>query len=316
MIKNKKWFSLPLAMWLVIVISLLAHSILEYIIPFSRDIKGVENSSKAYYQANNWIEEWLFNVYVRNNSLSINDTTEYSDSNFNLTIDWIYKTNSSWATLPPVWEWNSGYDKDWNIIYQWNPIQLSIWNGYLDLNNDDLRIAFKVPDANWVDSDDLVLKWWDLPIVNWQLSSSTNTLNASWSIIKAKDVCKANDLDCNPNTWWNLNIIDINSLQWVDLDLNEWPDQVFQKFYQDNCLVSSACILKFSIINKLDLTTLSLTSPYLEWILYLDTPSSNKLPLRYTKIEASWKSYGYRKDIEVKVAWNTLNEAFDFTVFQ
>ena len=79
--KNNKWSSLLLAMWLVMITSLLAFAILEYIIPFSREIKWIENSANAYYQANSWIEEALYSVYIRNNSWAI--------------VDWSFSSNNS-----------------------------------------------------------------------------------------------------------------------------------------------------------------------------------------------------------------------------
>jgi hypothetical protein len=33
-------------------------------------------------------------------------------------------------------------------------------------------------------------------------------------------------------------------------------------------------------------------------------------------IEASGKAYGFKKDLEVQVPQQTVNQAFDFTVFQ
>ena len=315
--KNKKWFSLPLAMWLVIVISLLAQSILEYIIPFSRDIKGVENSSKAYYQANNWIEEWLLYIHSRNNTLAINDTDEYSDPDFNLIVDSKYSTFSSGNLLPPVWEWNSYYDNNWNTISQWKPIQLIVWENYISTLA-DVNFYFRVPDLNWdADNTTITLSWsdfWvDYPIINWQLSSIDNTLNASWSIIVARNICEnSNDtVTCDDYNWkWYDTLLGWKELSWVDLDL--LPITI-EDFYTTNCAVSR-CILKFSIINKLETNDLPpVYIPFLEWKM---DAWSNILPLRYSKIETSWKSYGYKKDIEVKVAWNTVNEAFDFTIFQ
>ncbi len=306
--KNNKWVSLPLAMGLVMIMSLLAIAILEYIVPFSREIKWIENSSNAYYQANSWIEEWLYYVYIRNNSWTLFDTLEDSKGydSWDL-ITYKYNTSSSWNTLPPPWEGNSEYDSpdfEWNIISSWNPIQLSVWNWYIDTSVDDIIIKFRIPDLNlnW-NNDDLTLSWstLSLPIVNWQLSSSNNTLNASWSIIKA------NQID------WSEIIL--NDLQWVDLNWNETNSEKVENFYDTNCLWLSLCTLKFSVVNKLESDDLfdPVTIPYLEW--QLNTWDSI-IPLRYTKIESSGKSYWYKKDLEVKVAWPTVNEAFDFTVFQ
>ena len=294
---NNKWFSLPLALGLVILISLLAFSILEYIIPFSRDIKWIENSSKAYYQANIWIEEWLYNIYERNNSWSINQKTEYFDNIFSWSINSKYSTFSSWSVLPPAWEWNSEYDKDWNIISSGDPIQLSIW-GWDFNTSDNLDITFRMPSIYNSDT----LSWstffpyiW---IVNWQLSWNSDSLNSSWSIINANQI--------NLQT-----TINFNNLQWINLNWDQWVDEIFSTFYNNNC-ISNLCSLKLSLINKIE-TTDWVSIPYLEWKL---TSWFSIIPTRYSKIESSGKSYWYKKDLKIRIPSNTINEAFDFTIFQ
>lgn len=298
--KNNRWVSLPLAMWLVMIMSLLAFAILEYIVPFSREIKWVENSSSAYYQANSWIEEWLYDVYIRNNSWVIDNRDEFFEDYSWESIDNKYITTSSWNILPPLWEGNSEYDSDWNIISLWNPIQLSVWDWYID---SDFEIAFRVPNLDNNALTNETLSWTNIPIVNWQLSWSSNTLNASWSIIMWSEILESKDnFDNNIDIWLD---------EWSELD---WTNISFDDFYSNNCLLWFKCILKFSIVNKLELDDIDeIIVPYLEWrIITWD----NIIPLRYTKIESSGKSYWYKKDLEVKVAWPTVNEAFDFTVFQ
>lgn len=298
--KSIKWFSLIIAMWLVIIISLLAFTILEYIVPFSRDIKWIENSSKAYYQANSWIEEWLYKIFERNYWWWISDDTYEFSKIFSWVISSMYSTTSTWNILPPVWEWNSEYDKNWNVISTWNPLQLSIWNNYItSLSN--FYVSFRVPNIDWGSQE--TLSWWTtLPVVNWQLSTINNTLNSSWSIIKANQVDWSSIL--------------LGWLQWVDLDWNETLSQQFWNFYNSNCWFGSGCVLKFSVVNKLETDSFSDSKllPYLEWKIVLD--SSNKIPLSHTKLESSGKSYGFKKDITIKVPAPSINEAFDFTVFQ
>lgn len=307
--KNNKWSSLLLAMWLVMITSLLAFAILEYIIPFSREIKWIENSSNAYYQANSWIEEALYKVYIRNNSWTLEDTTEYySESDFSWNKGTKYFTSSSWKTLPPPWEWNSKYDIDrnWNTISQWNPIQLSIWNWMID---SDFEIAFRVPDLNrdWSSINAETLSWTSTPIINWQLSSASDTLNASWSIIKGGKILSSDKLFTDNNFF-------IWESDWALLD---WSDSSFNNFYTNNCSNSwSWCILKFSVVNKIELDHDNIAIPYLEWLLKLDSGNFMDIPLRYTKITSFWKSYWYKKELEIKIPWQTVNEAFDFTVFQ
>jgi len=107
---NKKWLSLIFAMWLVLIITLLAMSILEYIIPVSKNTKWIENSSKAYYQATTAIEEGLWEVN-QNDVWYETWTTMQSNSTSNE-----FTIEATWSTLPPSWKWNSEYNTDYNII--------------------------------------------------------------------------------------------------------------------------------------------------------------------------------------------------------
>lgn len=300
--KNNKWVSLPLAMGLVLIMNLLAFAILEYIVPFSREIKWVENSSSAYYQANSWIEEWLYGVHTRNNSEALDDRDEYLKEYSWDPIANKFITSSSWNTLPPLWEGNSEYDQNWNTISLWKPIQLSVWNWYIDWG---FEIAFRVPNLDKFSYNLNIeeLDWSSIPIVNWQLSWNSNALNAGWGIILISDILDSNENFEDVDIWWK---------DGVDL---LWNTITIENFYDTNC-DSSKCTLKFSIVNKLETSdSPPITIPYLEWQLRT-SDINDSIPLRYTKIESSWKSYWYKKDLEIKVAWQSVNEAFDFTVFQ
>jgi hypothetical protein len=48
---NKNAMSIILAIILTIIMSLIALYMIDYIIPFSKNVKGIENVAKAYYQA-------------------------------------------------------------------------------------------------------------------------------------------------------------------------------------------------------------------------------------------------------------------------
>ncbi len=318
---KKEWFSLILAMWIVLVISLTAYNILEYIIPFSREIKWVENSAKSYYLANSWIEEWLYYVSERDDI----DEKDENWKSYSGSVSNKYNTFSSWAILPQLWEGNSDYDDDdddwwWvdhnrNTISQWNPIQLSIWNEYLK-DVSDFKIAFRTPDLDkgvnevtWYNPE--TLSWWtNLVIINWQLSSLVNTLNASGWLLKVNDILDSSKKDFNNDA---SNLFD-NVFKWFDLNWNDWIK--LKDFYTNNCTwTNSWCTLKFSIVNDLILkNTNNVRLPYLEW--KIKVSNWKTLPLRYTKIESKWKSMWYKKELNIKVPRRTVNQAFDFTVFQ
>lgn len=297
--KNKSAFSLVVAIWLVLIMTMLVLYILEYMIPYSKNVKWIENSSNAFYQAENSIEDWLLFFKTRTGSTKFADQSKSFGTS---SVDYKYKTISTWNLIPYNWEWNSEFDTSFNTISQWNPIQLNVWNWLnIDWHNTNTRIYFKVPNLDkfeW-DTENETLSWSDLAIVNWQISSDDNTLNATGSWIKANEICKWNDV-C---TW-----IDLSDKQWQDLN---WNKISIKNFYSSNCWNSKKCSLKFSIINKLE-TTNWVQIPYLEYKI----KTNNKIPLRFSRIKSEWKSYGFQKHLEVRVPQQTTNQAFDFTVFQ
>lgn len=121
--KNNKWFSIVIAMWLVIFINLIAIWIIDYIIPFSKSTRNIENSIVAYYQANSAIEDALYYLKENNYDAWTQWNIDFSGS----IVDNKYNIIALWNEIPASWEWNSEYDLDWNQIAMWNPIQLEIW---------------------------------------------------------------------------------------------------------------------------------------------------------------------------------------------
>lgn len=298
--KNKQAFSLLVAIWLVLITTLLAFTILEYMIPFWRNIKWVENSTKAYYLANSWIERWLYFFSNRVWNQIRNDTSRVYWAS---STDYRFQTTSSWTIIPPPWRWNSDFDNNWNKIWIGDPIQLSIW--YWTITNIDwLAISFRVPDINndSINTNDLTT--WSTHLINWQLLSWNNTLNS----INTTTFIRSNI---------NWSFISLRTRQWVLLD---WTAQTFEQFFSiNNCSVfDTECILKFSVIN--DLVSWSSTLPYLEWRVsfcnWLPIMCPNNWILRYSIIDSQWKSSGFVRDLNVRVPQKTVSEAFDFTVFQ
>lgn len=303
---NKKWFSLVIAIWLIIVISLMAYTILEYILPFSRNIKWVENSTKAYYYANSWIEKWLYYISTRKNKNIRKDTNLKNPDTFNdsWTATWyVFTSYSSGITLPGKWYWDSEFDeaKEWNRVSIWNPIQLSIWYEFLsDASN--LEIYIRTPKTDKISRPELE-NTWDIWYLSWQLTGWNWALNSnSGSTIKANMI----------NWDWTTDI-DISNKKWEDLN---WNTKTFSDAFNNFWCSSTKCILKLSVINDLK-TTISWLEwpilPYLEWKI---EAGSNKIPLRYSRIETTWKSYEFARNLQVRVPQETVNQAFDFAVFQ
>ena len=289
--QNTSWFSIIIAILLVVVMTLLVLYILEYMIPYSKNVKWIENSSNAFYQSEGWIEDAFFKIKNRS---SITD--ESSKNMWTNVIDYDYTTTSSWNIIPPAWEWNSEFDINFNRLSTWNPIQLEVWNNMVNWTNSDF--IFQVPDINNTVTE--TLSWGTLPIINWQLSAQNDTLNATWSWIKASQITTSS--------------FNMGNFQWQNLAWDDTNNEKIANFYSSHCGTWSWCILKLSIINTLELINPTWTQvPYLEYKIDF---WSKTVPLRYSRIKAKGKSYGFQKSLEVRVPQQTTNVAFDFTVFQ
>lgn len=304
--KNNKWLSLVVAIWLTLVMSLLAIYILEYIIPFWKNTKNIEQSVWAYYQADSWIEKALYKIIWA----SLWD--EVSEDNISSTWGYSIKSTSSWKTLPPIWKWNSDFDKNFNKLRVWEPIQIEIWYGKVNTNN--LKFYFRVPDLDEDNNYNETLSWGTLWIINWQLVWEDDILNSDWTQLIANDINWVLKSWETIFKWWPSYL---KYSKWLNLN-GSWS--VFKDFYNWNwtylgnpqCGSWSWCILKMSIVNNLELDDW-ISVPYLEWKI---EKYWALIPLRYRIIETTWKTYWFQKSLEVKVPQQTINEAFDFTVFQ
>lgn len=298
---NKNWISLILSMWLVIVMTLIAIVVLDFAIPFSKDIKWIENATNTYYQVNSWFEEAIY--FVSQNSVW---SESWKTILANKNVDYWFNISASWKISPLSWKWNSDFDSDWNKIFEWNSVQMEIWFWKISDWVNISKAYFRVPNLNW--NWWLTLSWWSLPIINWKLSSENKSLDATWSLLLADKICKSS---------WNISntactdkLIFNDSLFWLDSNLSLLS---FKDFYESNCWASSWCILKLSVINPLTLTPSNTKIPYLEWKIDF---WNNAIPTRYTDIEASGKSYWFKKEINFWVPQKTGLDTFDFTVFQ
>lgn len=327
--KNKWAFSIVLAMILVIIMLLVAYNLLDMLIPFSKNTKGIENASNAYYQSY-WAVEQSINFIAKNPIWS----STWTSMPWN--VIWSSITMiSTWTVIPEAWKWNSEFDKNWNRIAPGEPVQLYVKN-LIDWNT-NTKLYFRVPDLN-LDKvfNDETLSWGTLPIINWQISWSWYTLNSSWSQILASEINKSNrhstttyvcgyhscGLHHYCQTYCTATIDSVPSILWWKdwIDLN-WSWLIFSTAYSDSDKLNSCswswCSLKLSIINELK-TTAWTPLPYLEYKIEFKDSSNNWVPVpeQYVDITTEWKSYWFKKTINTKYRVDTTSEAFDFTVFQ
>ena len=305
--KNKSWMSIVLAMWLVMIIIMTAQFILSYIIPFSKATKWIENASIAYYIAYSWIEEAMW--FKSQNNIWAETWVTMPSTN-----QWMsFKIEATWALIPPLNWWNSDFNKNRNKINANAPIQLILYDADLkkidDINFDKTTFKFYVPDLDWTN---LSFSWGsDYEVINWQLSWSWNTVNATGSTnrITWDEINDSVDnTNYEINIWW---------LLWVDLD---WTEDQLKDWWNNQIWTDDLPVLKLSIINKLEWQKWAnwWNLPYLEYDIKVEDINWDnvKIPTRYTRVKTSWKSYWFQKNLEFRIPQITTNQAFDFTVFQ
>lgn len=281
------------------IIIIVALYLLDKIVPFARDIKGVENGNISYYRANTALNEALLSMSGSDPGYQTGSATSLYVAGSGI----IYNVTAMEKTLPMPGQWNSEYNKNNSILAPGKPIQLILesWIDWLPAATYE-PFVFTVPDLNkdgsWNDqslSGTTNSNW--IPIINWTLSASGDVLQASGSQIMSNEIF--------PNSSTR---ISLGSRNW--LTLSGSPDN-FKIFYTNKCSGADKCTLKLSLINPLILTT-GESAPYLEWNGYFNVP----IPLQTAVIETQGYAGGFRKNITRFIQQMTTNEALDFTVFQ
>lgn len=290
-------FSIILSLGITLFLSFTGLYLLEYMVPFSRNIKDIEFASRALYQTYGGVEESLFAVW--SGSIWDESTRSYSGNE-----DFQYTITAMGTQLPPAWQGNSIYASNGNrnIMSESQPIQLLVWKNRITSPSNQIMFRTRIPDINgdgFNETFDATSP--DDDLIVWQLSSTTDSIYASGSLISEFDIDN-NGLDSS-------NMYDMWTKNGVKLDGTQ---EDFWDFYDTNCRGSNECVLKISIIHPLVLSGNGTVVPYLEY--RIDT--SDPIPLRYAYVEIDGKSQGYSKKLKLAIPQQTTNSAFDFTVFQ
>lgn len=292
--KNTFWFSIIIAVALTFLLSFIGLFLLEYSIPFARNIKWVENASKSYFQAYAGIEESFYQFYT-------NEAGFERNKPLLSLLDYSYTIQGNGIRFPELWEWNSWVDINWNRISRDMPVQLFVGRGRL-MTNPFLRFWVRIPnfDTNGIENLDTSI---DDDIILWQLSSPNGWLfTRRWWLITESEI---NGSGVTRNIW-----TDNGAEQW-DINSNTWIS--FSDFYATNCSrADDECILKISIIGDLLSSSWNNEYPYLEYFI----TSSSPLPVPIAQIQVEGKSFNYSRSFDIAVTQETTNAAFNFTIFQ
>lgn len=166
------------------IIIIIAIYLFEKIAPFTRDTKGIEYGNVAYYKANTALNEALLSMSGSTPWYGTGSSSVANGSGM------IYQVTGTGYANPMPGMGNSEYDQDWMILAPGKPIQIVLKTGgpMTWMSNVVSHFWFRVPDLN---KDG---RWSDQtltgtgPIINWELSVSGQTLQASGSQIMANEI--------------------------------------------------------------------------------------------------------------------------------
>ena len=310
--KNKKAMSLIVVIGIVLISSLLALSLMWLIFPFARSVIWIENSSRAYYQANSWVEQWLLKVkkiYSPENQ----NISNWSELKYGTDSLWYKeKTIYLWNNEPAPGKWNS-VDKDFNILSIWEPIQMEF-----EKNLESVHLTIRPPKLDWIRTQKLSEDW-DYAKKN--LISFTLT-SFDWSSYftypnptKPETYFTSSRINWDIKKGWNWKEWNTGAFgNEVWLFYKDW--QVTEKKFFDSVLeiCANKCIYKLSLVNDLiSAENTKILLPYLEWKI---ESWNRQIKLRYSEVSSEWRANWYVRNLNVRSPQNTVNEAFDFAVFQ
>lgn len=283
---SKTWFSIALAMWVILLLSLTGLYLVEYMIPFSRSVKWIENASQAFYESYAGVEESIFSVYDGN--LGNNHSRFHSDDQ-----DYEYNFLWSWDEIPAPWEWNVSNNLDYSRFSQNEPINLEVWNARFNNAGETIDLFLQIPNGVDFDApytDEIILL--QLSWAGWSLTS------ASGALLRESDVRSTSAID----------ILSENGTTLTGVN------RTFRQYFSDLWCsdASTQCVLRASIIRPLISDSWDALIPYLEYRLETSKPIPYPNPL----VTSQGKSFWFSKTLEVFIPQEATSSAFDFTVLQ
>ena len=299
--RDKRWVGLIFALISVVLLSMIMTVFYEIVIPRARNVKGIEQSNVAAYNAESGIEASL-NSFTGSNPVAVVDTGSIGIYSVSGSIK--RECTSAPCVFPEPWKGNSPTGSDYNIIRPGSPIQILFNDNITTFGG--LRIEFHMPDAFG----------WSTRTLKDPSSKEyfiwTFTTNPAAPLVAKSITSQSGEL--LPIIWWNFSFqIEGNNLA-KGIKNDGTKDIWLWSFINSNTSDCSGykCTLKISLIRDL-ITDTNVQIPYLE---YQITADNLTLPLQYATLTSTGTQGPFSKTVTREVERFTTNEAFDFTVLQ
>jgi type II secretory pathway pseudopilin PulG len=140
-VSSSRGSALLVSILLMMILSVMMIFLLERILPYSRTVRGIENSAQASYSARSSTEEILTRLRADNpagvkSAPTLTNTASGAGGNESRVLD-------SDTIIPSPGYGNSEGDSQWNAIGPGRPVQLILGANVGKLNG--LKIEFRVP---------------------------------------------------------------------------------------------------------------------------------------------------------------------------
>lgn len=311
--KSKKWMSIVLAIFITTSIILTGVYLLELVVPFSRNVVGIENSSMAYYL-------WVSSAERASYTIKNNRWTNYDNEALNETpqtkdyVNGYFDATSLSENFPIPGLWNSPFNSNYNILDKRSPISFYIKDSNFDIGN--LEVNFRIPpEVNYnaitdqiietprnfysYDTDEAIL-WW---VMFWY-TNSDEPVTMNW-VFKYSDISVWDSLPFSTILWkyerTECTIVEALSNSWACYD-----KPIIDK---DKIILFRVYLLKELLAQNWEpISNLEYKITASNW-----TQVANKNSI----VEAYWISRWFKREVNIQSAQMPAGiSSLDFTVLQ
>jgi hypothetical protein len=348
--QSQQWSAALIALLLTGAMNIMMLTMLERIIPASRNTKWIENSANATYVALSWIEQSLMGLNINNpghwKTGTANSNTWITDDAGKTIWTGSIKETANMIPLPGKW----------NKIAPGKPVQIFLTRDFISNTNNlqDVKLDLRIPQLGSTGSlagstsDTQFIQSFTGTIVNLAISNANKTLVPNYKCTGSETwICNGVRVSyINSSTGVALGDIQAQVLENSKLIGNaKIQDLIYAASspgVNGRLSCQNGCMLKLFIVNKI-ISQTGNKLPYLEYrIRKNDTASEarpecmtryspnnylnncvsgmsfswNGIPLQYAQIEWIGRIWPFEQRFTREIQQITTGDAFDFTVIQ